>query len=119
MNELNSAGEDELSTESGDMSATPTPEANELRNENANNTLENLDAGTPMDSINNDVNPPSVEDDIIKVHSQKLQKPPPKQPKIGGSLYESLMEMTKEKEVEHHKSSTRRSKPHRKGTKRS
>jgi thiol-disulfide isomerase/thioredoxin len=119
MNELNSAGEDELSTESGDVSATPTPEANELRNENANNTLENLDAGTPLDNVNNDVNPPSVEDDIIKVHSQKLQKAPLKQPKIGGSLYESLLEMTKEKEVEHHKSATRRSKPHRKGTKRS
>jgi hypothetical protein len=101
------------------MSVTPTPEANELRNENANNTLENLDAGTPLENVNNDVNPPSVEDDIIKVHSQKLQKAPLKQPKIGGSLYESLLEMTKVKEVENHKSATRRSKPHRKGTKRS
>jgi len=119
MNSLNSSPDgNALSTETQSSSATSTPEASKMREENAEEAMSSLNTDSYNEKTTH--NPPDVEDDIME--SQNLEvKEEPKKPAIGGSLYSSLLEATRELAVPVALTAmasmrTRKSKSRRKGT---
>ena len=84
-----------LSTEKGDSSsAVPTPEASLIRRENAEDALNSLDIDSYSTATTQ--NPPDTEEDIMQTHNEEVSKEEGKKPAIGGSLYSSLLEATRE-----------------------
>jgi hypothetical protein len=96
MNSLDSnANANTLTTETDESSsAIPTPEASIIREENAEEALNSLD--TESYSADTTQNPPDTEDDVIQTHDVEVSKEERKKPAIGGSLYSSLLEATRE-----------------------
>lgn len=85
--------------EAPSSSASPTPEANEARNNAGNETLENINSGKPIESAeqSNPVpNPPNVEDDLLTASQVTPDEKPRTKPNsaatVGGSLYAALLE---------------------------
>jgi len=82
--------------EAPSSSASPTPEANEARNNAGNETVEKVNSGKPVSEQSNPVpNPPNVEDDLITTQENPTESPsakPNSAATVGGSLYAALLE---------------------------
>jgi hypothetical protein len=85
--------------EAPSSSASPTPEANEARNNAGNETVESVNSGKPLVSAeqSNPVpNPPNVEDDLLTASQvtpdEKPRAKPTSAATVGGSLYAALLE---------------------------
>jgi len=73
-------------------STTLTPEAKGLRDKAGKKTVDILESNVPLDDSGDTVaNPPDVEDDMMEFETEPREKP-----SVGGSLYASLLEATKE-----------------------
>jgi len=82
-------------------SATPTPESAKARREGGEEALNNLNKGEsniPDDTSTSVPNPPDVEDDIMSSQTPAANARPARNTSsaVGGSLYASLLEATRE-----------------------
>jgi hypothetical protein len=88
-------GMDEIN-EAPSSSASPTPEANEARNNAGNETVKKVNSGKSVSEKSNPVpNPPNVEDDLIATQENPTEPPsakPSSAATVGGSLYAALLE---------------------------
>jgi thiol-disulfide isomerase/thioredoxin len=76
-------------------STTLTPEAKERRDKAGEETVNMLESDVPLEDTGNTVaNPPDVEDDLLE--SEQPQQSVKYKQAMGGSLYASLLEATKE-----------------------
>jgi hypothetical protein len=76
-------------------STTLTPEAKERRDKAGEETVNMLESNVPLEDTGNTVaNPPDVDDDFIE--SEQAQPSVKYKQAMGGSLYASLLEATKE-----------------------
>ena len=79
-------------------STTLTPEAKEIRDKAGEETVNMLESNVPLQDTGNTVaNPPNVDDDLLgsEPSDESSDRPSYKQA-MGGSLYASLLEATKE-----------------------
>lgn len=77
-------------------STTLTPEAKEIRDKAGEKTVDMLESNVPLEDTGNTVaNPPNVEDDLLESEPNRVEESSYK-PAMGGSLYASLLEATKE-----------------------
>lgn len=73
-------------------STTLTPEAKGLRNKAGEETVDILESNVPLEATTDTVaNPPDMQDDMME-----FEREPREKPSVGGSLYASLLEATKE-----------------------
>jgi hypothetical protein len=78
-------------------STTLTPEAKERRDKAGEETVNVLESNVPLEDTGNTVaNPPDVEDDLLESEQTQQSDNSRYKQAMGGSLYASLLEATKE-----------------------